>query len=333
VPAALAAPAQSSAPSGGGGETLSIAGGVLRQTALPPRARGQIIVVASGKGGVGKTHIAANMAIGLAVAGRRVLLVDADLGLANIDLVLGQRPRGDLGHVLTGRLPLDQIVQTGPGGIRWIPGASYLSGIERTDQRRREELLAHLTALETSHDYLIIDAPSGIGRGVLHLAQQADQLVLVTTPEPTAVMDAYALLKALAVPAAARKSSAGGAVWATSAAHTGRTAGSRKPPLGEVRLVVNMVTHRADADQVQKRIDLAARRFLGISVPMLGYVYCDGHVSQAVRRQQPLVLAYPHSQAAWCMKRLAGAILDLAPDAGLARFAFFRRLAKFFMAG
>ena len=100
-----------------------------------------------------------------------------------------------------------------------------------------------------------------------------------------------------------------------------------------MRLIVNMVTHRADAERVQRRIDQAARRFLGVPVGLLGFVYCDGHVMQAMRRQQPLVLAYPHSQAAWCMKRLAGNLLEATQEGGPGHFAFFRRLAQFFLAG
>jgi flagellar biosynthesis protein FlhG len=313
--------------------------GAIRQAAKTPRPRARIIVVASGKGGVGKTHIAANMAIGLAVAGRRVLLVDADLGLANVDLVLGERPRGDLGNVLAGRESLDDVIQDGPGGLRWIPGASYLSGT-RIEDTRRENLLARLTALESEHEFLIIDAPAGIGRGVLSLAQQADQLLLVTTPEPTAMMDAYALLKALGAHAgrknrkpAAKTPRTDSATPALAASWTTEADPPHTGLAGDVRLIVNMVTHRADADRVQKRIDLAARRFLGVPVGLLGYVYCDGHVAQAVRRRQPLVLAYPHSQAAWCMKRLSAALLEASQEAGASRFAFFRRLAQYFLAG
>ena len=271
---------------------------------LRPRAR--VMAVVSGKGGVGKTNLAVNLAIGLATAGRRVLLVDADLGLANVDLVLGQRPRGDLGHVLAGRLPLEAVVQDGPAGLRWIPGAQHMPAVTRMDERRREALLEGLTALETEHDFILLDAPAGIGRGVLHLARQADELLLVTTPEPTAMMDAYTLLKAVA------------AAKAESLAH--------------VRLVVNMVTHRADADRVHQRLEETAKRFLGISLDLAGYVFCDGHVGRAVQKQQPLVLAYPHSQAAWCLKRLSGAILDGCEARQTARFAFFRRLANLFAA-
>jgi len=273
------------------------------------RRRARALAIVSGKGGVGKTHIAVNVGLALATAGRRVLLVDADLGLANVDLVLGERPaRLGWGHVLAGRARLESIIQDGPAGIHWIAGASHMPPAWRMDERWREALLSHLADLEAEHDFLVIDAPAGIGRGVMHLVGQADELLLVTTPEPTAMMDAYALLKAAAM---------------------------AKAVPDQVRLIVNMVTHRADADGVHRRIEETARRFLGLRVGLLGYVYCDGHVGQAVRRQEPLLVAYPHSQAAWCMKRLAGAILDGAGPAARGdgaeaapRFAFFRRLAN-----
>jgi flagellar biosynthesis protein FlhG len=280
------------------------AGGALKRIVRDLRSRARVIAIVSGKGGVGKTNVAVNLAIALAAAGRRVLLVDADLGLANVDLVLGQRPHGDLGHVLSGKIALGDVIQEGPAGIRWIPGARHMPAMARIGERRREALLERLTALETQHDYLLLDAPAGIGQGVLHLARQADELVLVTTPEPTAMMDAYALLKAAAA--------------------------SGPDAIGRVRLVVNMVGRQQQADEVHRRIAQTAARFLRLDVGLLGYVFCDGHVSRAVQRQQPLLLAYPHSQAAWCMKRLATALAE-AREAPLAsRFAFFRRLANLF---
>jgi len=283
------------------------AGGALKRITRDLRKRARVVAIASGKGGVGKTNIAVNLAIALAAAGRRVLLVDADLGLANVDLVLGQRPRGDLGHVLSGRMALGDIVQEGPAGIRWIPGASHMPAISRIGERRREALLEGLTDLETQHDFVLLDAPAGIGQGVLHLVRQADELLLVATPEPTAMMDAYALLKAAA---------AGG-----------------PETLGRIRLIVNLVTHARQAEEVHRRIAQTAARFLRLEVGLLGYVFCDGHVGRAVQRQQPLLLACPHSQAAWCIKRLASALAE-SPESSLAGgFAFFRRLANLFAAG
>ncbi len=278
--------------------------GVAQRLARDVRPRARVLTLASGKGGVGKTSLAVNLAIGLAAHGKRVLLVDCDIGLANTDLLIGQRPRGDLGHVLAGRLPLEAIVQEGPAGIRWIPGASYMPAIGSIDERQREALLDALSALESQHDFVLLDAPAGIGSGVLALARQADELVLVTTPEPTAIMDAYVTLKAAAAPGA--------------------------DAIGQVRLIVNLAAHRRDADRVHRRIDEVARRFLGIPVGLLGYVFCDGHVGRAVLRQEPLLLAYPHSQAAWCVKRLAGAILEQSGPVLAARPGFFRRVANFF---
>jgi len=296
--------ASTAAPLTAAAASTSKAGGVLKRVVRDLHSRARIVAIVSGKGGVGKTNVAVNVAIALAAAGQRVLLVDADLGLANVDLVLGQRAHGDLGHVLSGKMALGDIIQEGPAGIRWIPGASHMPALSRIGERRREALLERLTALETQHDYLLLDAPAGIGQGVLHLARQADELVLVTTPEPTAMMDAYTLLKAAATP--------------------GRDA------IGRVRLVVNMVSHRRQADEVHRRIAQTAARFLGLDVGLLGYVFCDGHVGRAVQKQQPLLLAYPHSQAAWCMKRLGGALAETRESPLAARFAFFRRLANLF---
>jgi len=297
-------------PTGPSAATLSTAkaGGALKRIVRDLNSRARVIAIVSGKGGVGKTNVAVNMAIALAAAGRRVLLVDADLGLANVDLVLGQRPHGDLGHVLSGKLALGDVIQEGPAGIRWIPGASHMPALSRIGERRREALLERLTALETQHDYVLIDAPAGIGQGVLHLARQADELVLVTTPEPTALMDAYALLKAAA-------------------------ASGGPDAVGRVRLVVNMVGQRKQADDAHRRIAQTAAKFLKLDVGMLGYVFCDGHVGRAVQKQQPLLLAYPHSQAAWCMKRLGGALVEARESPLASRFAFFRRLARLFAAG
>ena len=309
----LAAPGKS-APVAAGGVQWRHGAPSQRQLSSPikrilrdirPRAR--VLALVSGKGGVGKTNLAVNLAIGLAAAGQRVLLVDADLGLANVDLLLGQRPRGDLGHVLAGRLPLEEIVQEGVAGIRWIPGASHIEGIACRGDARREAFLENLSALETRHDFVLFDGPAGLGPGVLNVARQADELILVTTPEPPAMMDAYATLKA--------------------AAATGAES------LGQVRLIVNMVTHRRDAERVHKRLSDAAGRFLRIPVELLGYVFCDGHVGRAVQKQEPLVLAYPHSQAAWCVRRLVEALLESSQVRPRARFGFFRRLADLFLTG
>jgi MinD-like ATPase involved in chromosome partitioning or flagellar assembly len=153
---------------------------------------------------------------------------------------------------------------------------------------------------------LTLDCPTHVSVAE-NVSQQADELLLVTTPEPPAMMDAYALLKAVTA--------------------------SRAGSIGQVRLIVNMVGHRRDAEHVHARMADVARKFLGIRVGLLGYVFCDGHVGRAVQRQEPLMVSCPHSQAAWCIRQLATAILDGPQPAEKARFAFFRRLAQLFVAG
>ncbi|HUU32266.1 MAG TPA: MinD/ParA family protein [Phycisphaerae bacterium] len=308
--------------------------GPIRRIPRDLRTRARVLAVVSGKGGVGKTNIAVNLALSLAAAGRRVLLVDTDLGLANVDLILGRRPRAGLGHVLAGRLPLEAIIQEGPAGLRWIPGASHIPAVARMEARRREEILDGLAALETQHDFLLLDTPAGIGPGVLQVARQADELLLVTTPEPTAIMDAYALLKAVAA------DGAGPCLPCPGGQATGGSLGRTCLPDRQVRLIVNMVAHRRDGVRVHERLAETAGRFLGISVSLLGHIFCGGHVGRAVQKQEPLLTAYPHSQAAWCIKQLAGAVLEGPEGRPAGRFApalpvgrFFRRLANLGAAG
>jgi len=315
------------------------AGRIVRD--LRPRAR--LLAVASGKGGVGKTNLAVNLAIALAAAGQRVLLVDADAGLANVDLLLGQRPRRHLGHVLAGLAPLKAVVHEGPANIRWVPGAPLPTGRgadtpggvygasgsakggmgqpSRAGERAYRmsgpagygmvaAILDGLAALESQHDFVIVDLPAGLGADVCWFARQADELLLVTTPEPPAMMDAYALLKSVVL------------------ADGGDGGPAGQPFAGRVGLIVNLIGHRREAGRTHSRLRAAARRFLGLDVRLLGHVFCDGHVGRAVQKQQPVVLAYPHSQAAWCVKRIARAVLDGSPRPSGRRFAFLKRLAK-----
>jgi flagellar biosynthesis protein FlhG len=299
-----APPAAAHGPPGSSADRAGREDDVIRSILRDIRPRARVYALASGKGGVGKTNLAVNLAIAMAAAGRRVLVVDADMGLANVDLVMGRRARGDLGHVLSGQMSLDAVVQEGPAGIRWIPGASHMPALGQLDEARRERLLEGLAGLEGEHDVLLLDAPAGIGRGVLNLARQADGLILVTTPEPPAMMDAYTTLKAVAAEGA--------------------------DSVGDVGLVVNMVGHRREADRVHRRLSETADRFLGVRVAPLGYVFCDGHVGRAVQRQEPFLLAYPHSQAAWCVKRVAMRVLEGADGPMKPRFGFFRRMANLF---
>lgn len=255
------------------------------------------ISVASGKGGVGKSCIAANLAILLSAAGKRVALVDADLALANLDILLDVDVYADLSDVVAGTRRLDEVVIDLPCGVQFVPGASGLANLADLTQFEGARLLEELTALEEDNDIIIIDCGAGIGPDVLRFAGAADTALIVTSPEPTALADGYAMIKVL-------------------------TAGGYE---GRLRLVVNLTADRAEAKDAYRRISRVAEQFLGAVVGDGGYVVSDPKVASAVRRRQPVVLAYPDCPASRSLAGVAGKYC--AGGGGLSgRAGFFRRV-------
>jgi len=183
-------------PAGKAPRTPSIA---RRQAEPPPesRPRRKVLAITSGKGGVGKTNIVTNLAIALARQGVRVLVLDGDFGLANVDLLLGIAPQYDLQDLVLGDRALDDIVLEGPDGIRVVPASSGVEELANLDEYRTECVLRSLSTVEDDVDLILIDTPSGIGTHAVSLSQAADQIIVVTTPEPTAFSDAYAMIKVL----------------------------------------------------------------------------------------------------------------------------------------
>jgi flagellar biosynthesis protein FlhG len=257
-----------------------------RVSACAVKLRGtRVVAVTSGKGGVGKTNITANLAIALSQAGMRVMIVDADLGLANIDVLLGLYPRFNLGHVVSGQKSLKEVMIDGPEGVRIIPGASGLRNMAQMEPDRRHALLTDLVSLDALSDLLFIDTGAGLSSNVMDFVVSADETVIVTTPEPTAIADAYAMIKMIA----------------------------QVNPDAYVRLLVNQARNELEANQVVEQISSVAQRFLNMHVDRLGYVLVDVAVQRAVRAQKPFVLLYPHSSAAECVKALADRMLTGRP--------------------
>ena len=240
------------------------------------------LVLTSGKGGVGTSNLALNLAIALGEYGRRVVLVDADLGLANIDLLCGLAPTSDLGDVLAGDCSLADAVMAGPGEIRIVPGAHGMRTLVEVLGDAPTRLVAELAALEEEADFLLVDAGSGLGPSITTLAAACDELVLVTTPEPTSVADAHAAInrfRRLAVPP-------------------------------RLLAVVNQAASAAEAGDVLVRLSASSRQFLGTVVTGLGHVRADSHVPLAVRMRRPFVVAYPNAIASRGVRRLARDLVE-----------------------
>ena len=246
-----------------------------------PKEGARIIAVTSGKGGVGKSNLTVNLALAFLAEGKKVLVIDADLGMANVDVLLGTSSKYNLLHLLDDDVVLDDVILKGPYGLRYISGGSGMEQAGEFTPAERSLLEEKLTGCGELADIILIDTGAGIGRNVLDFILAADEVVLVTTPEPTPMTDAYAVMKAYSMYAA-------------------------KP---NMRIVVNRVYDEAESLEVAEKLRKTAERFLHMDIGSLGAIYEDRTMIQAVRQQKPILQAYPDSLAAKCIKAIARSIL------------------------
>jgi len=235
------------------------------------------IAVASGKGGVGKTNIAANLAIGLRRQNKKVLVLDADLGLSNIDVILNIATHYNIKDLFSGEKRLKDLIAEGPEGIKILPASSGIQELTELDEFQRLRLLEEFEAYDEDIDYLLIDTSSGISSNVGFFCMAAQEIIIVTTAEPTAMTDAYALIKVLFT----------------------------KYQEKYFKILVNNVQDEKEGREVYKRLSKAAERFLSISLDYIGYVPRDQNVQNAVRQQRALLEAYPNSEAARCILQIS----------------------------
>ncbi len=273
----------------------------LRRLMKAPARATRTIAISSGKGGVGKSNIALNLSILLSAAGNRVALVDADLGLANLDVLADVSSRTNLAHVIAGSKRLDEVVIDLPSGVQFVPGASGLAKLAHLSEFQRAQFMQELSALEAENDIIIIDTGAGIGPDVLHFAAAADSVIVVTTPEPTAITDGYAFVKVL----------------------------TQRAFAGQMSLLVNFATDRQEARLTYQRVSNVARQFLGARLLDAGYVLHDPKVREAIRTRQPFVLAHPRCPASRCLAALA---TRLSSSGNLTdrKDGFFKRVANWF---
>lgn len=232
----------------------------------------RVLTITSGKGGVGKTSLAVNLAISLARLGLRVGILDADLGLANVDIVLGLSPPYNLTHVVNGQKRLSEIVLPGPEGVLVYAGGTGVFELANLSQWRLERFVREIATLDTTLDYLIVDTGAGISRNVMSFVLACDEVILVTTPEVTAITDAYGVIKLIA-------------------AHQDDA---------KIRVVVNMVRSQAEAEKVLRSLNVVVSQFVRsrLTLELLGYIPIDTAVTMAIREQEPLLLSRPGSKAA-----------------------------------
>ncbi len=267
----------------------TLGGADLRNTVGKTAPR--VIAVTSGKGGVGKTSMSTNLAILLAQRQHRVLMFDADLGLANVDVLLGLCPTHTLQHVLYGECTLTDILMAGPNDVRIVPGASGMVELANLDDSDRSGLVEQLGRLGDEADIVMVDTSPGVSRNVIGFAAAADEVIVVTTPEPTAMTDAYAIIKVIA----------------------------RENVHSRIRLLVNMVRDEREANEVTDKMLRVARQFLNVEVEPIGFVPHDRNVSLAIHQRHPFVLSYPRSLATVSLQRIAGRIEGHAEMTGRGR--------------
>jgi flagellar biosynthesis protein FlhG len=262
---------------------------IMRQKKTTPEPRGaqsyedrgerrtRIITVTSGKGGVGKTNLSVNMALSFARMGKKVVVMDADLGLANVNVMLNMIPKYNLYHVIKKQKTIHEILVETEYGISIVAGASGFSQIANMGDQERHDFINELDTLSFA-DIIIIDTSAGVSSNVLDFIAAADDAIIITTPEPTAITDAYGIIKIIAME------------------YDGLNIG--------LKLVVNRARGAAEAKSVAERMTNIAGQFLNLKVDYLGFIYDDQAVPNAVRQQKPFVIVDPKSKASLCVQHL-----------------------------
>jgi len=264
----------------------------------------RVIAVTSGKGGVGKTNVSVNLALAFANRGKKILLFDADMGLANVDVMLGIIPQYTLLNVLNGQKKLKEIVVEGPGGIRLVAsGSGGVQELADLNEGQRTKFLEALLELQADSEIILIDTGAGLHRNVLAFVQAAEEVLIVTTPEPTAMMDAYGMIKIL----------------------------FREKKNPNISVVVNMASNPSEADEAGKKLVILSKRFLNLIVDYKGYILRDPGMVRAVKEQKPVMLSSPMSPAAVQLNKLADLMLSGKAQTGDGNLIqFFKKVTQIF---
>jgi flagellar biosynthesis protein FlhG len=261
----------------------------------------RVITVTSGKGGVGKSSVSINLALQFRKMGKKVIILDADFGLANIEVMFGVIPQYNLSDIMFKGKDIKDIIMQGPEGVGFISGGSGIARLVNLDNEQIKRLVYKMSELEKLADIIIIDTGAGISPSVLEFVAASAEVILVTTPEPTSVTDAYALLKALNMFPGYNKADT------------------------RIKVICNRVDSNAEGQNLFEKLNIVVSRFLNIDLEMLGCVPLDMAVSKAVMKQKPVSIMYPASPAARAFSEIAENIINIddtasSSKAGIRRF-------------
>lgn len=244
----------------------------------------RVITVTSGKGGVGKTNFSVNLAIQFTKMNKKVIIIDADFGLANIEVLFGIMPRYTLADVLRGDRDIEDVLTNGPMGIKFISGGSGLRELSNVSERQLSYFINNFSYLDAISDIIIIDTGAGISRSVINFIKASDETIIVTTPEPTAITDAYALIK---------------------------TIKAESVNLPDFKMVVNRVDDEEEGLEIYSKINRASSKFLGINIENLGSIPYDHCLVKAVKKQEPASLSFPQCEFTRCISNIGYKLMDL----------------------
>ena len=260
----------------------------LMQHSKPEQPKEQmnarVIAVASGKGGVGKSNFSTNLAIQMRKVGKRVVIIDADFGLANVEILMGISPKHNVLDVLNGKIDMEAALTPGPAGCMVLSGGAGMSALPEMTDSQIMRLTDGFLQLDNLTDFIIIDTRAGLSNVVINFIKAASDTVVVTTPDPTAIADAYALIKSIK-----------GAM----------------PEVDELKLVINCVENDEEVTEVFEKLNGVSKRFLNINLALLGGIAYDQYLVKAVRKQRPVSLMYPYADSSNKFAEICAALLDM----------------------
>lgn len=272
-----------------------------KEKSIERNNKARIITVTSGKGGVGKSNFVVNLGMSLVKRGKKVLIFDADIGMGNDDVLMGIYPKNNVLDLINGKITIDEAIIEGPYGIKLLPGGSGLNNIEDIDEIKRRIFLNKIEELE-GFDYIFIDTGAGISRSVLAFIACCDEVILVTTPEPTSLTDGYSLIKAM----------------------------NHFNIKNKASIVVNKVLEKEEGERTFLKFKSAVNKFLKVDVDFLGYIYEDKKLILSVRKQTPFIIEYPKCDASICIESISDSILNSNNDSSIGAKGLFRKLFNIF---